>query len=289
MMNKKLMLLGSTGKMGTAIKSVFGNEYFIIEKSSSDFDALDFDQVRGMIDNTKPDIIINTVAFLGIDPCEKEPKRAFELNSLYPKLLAELSNENKFLLIHFSTDAVFNDDKEDYYVEKDRPSPLNIYGLTKYGGDCLVSSIAKKYYIIRVPVLFGETTKNNQFVEKMLQRVKNGQSELKVSNDITSSPTYTKDVAREIKKIVEGEMLYGLYHIANEGKASLYQLMKEVTNNLDLPVKVEKASFKDFPYLGIKNTNTPIISEKIKSLRPWKEAVKEYCDNLKTWEISNER
>ena len=265
-MSKKLMLLGSTGKMGTAIKSAFGNDYFIIEKNSSDFDALDFDQVRRMIDNAKPDIVINTVAFLGIDPCEKEPEKAFKLNSLYPKLIAELSNENNFLLIHFSTDAVFNDEKEDYYIEKDGPSPLNIYGLTKYGGDCLVNSIAKKYYIIRIPVLFGETNKNNQFVEKMLQRVRKGQSELKGYNDIISSPTYTKDAAREIKKIVEGEMRYGLYHISNKGKASLYQLMVEIVKNLGLTVRVEKASYNDFPYICRKNTNTPIISEKIQPL-----------------------
>tara|TARA_Y100000294_G_scaffold173123_1_gene188784 strand:- start:1734 stop:2588 length:855 start_codon:yes stop_codon:yes gene_type:complete len=280
-MDKKLLLLGSTGKMGIAIKSVFEKDYSVIGKNTSDFDAQNFKQVRSLIEKINPDIVINTVAFLGIDPCEIEPEKALRLNTLYPKLIAEISNKMNFLFIHFSTDAVFNDVKGNYYVESDCPSPLNVYGFSKYGGDCFIKSLAKKYYIFRVSVLFGEALKKNQFVEKMLHKIEEGQKNLKISDDIISSPTYTIDVADEVKKILETEMPYGLYHIANEGKISLYQLMEEVTNNLGVSVKVEKASYNDFSYIGIKNTYTPLLSEKIKPLRPWQDAVKEYCNNIK--------
>ena len=280
-MDKKLLLLGSTGKMGIAIKSVFEKDYSVIGKNTSDFDAQNFKQVRSLIEKINPDIVINTVAFLGIDPCEIEPEKALRLNTLYPKLIAEISNKMNFLFIHFSTDAVFNNVKGNYYVESDCPSPLNVYGFSKYGGDCFIKSLAKKYYIFRVSVLFGEALKKNQFVEKMLHKIEEGQKNLKISDDIISSPTYTIDVADEVKKILETEMPYGLYHIANEGKISLYQLMEEVTNNLGVSVKVEKASYNDFSYIGIKNTYTPLLSEKIKPLRPWQDAVKEYCNNIK--------
>lgn len=279
-MSKRILVLGSTGKMGLALRHIFREDYLIFGKNSHDFDALNFEQVRTIIGESSPDIVINTVAFLGIDPCEKEPERAFRLNTLYPKYLAELSNERGFLLIHFSTDAVFNDRKVGYYSEKDCTNPLNIYGFTKYGADCFIQAISKRYYIFRISVQFGETKKNDQFVEKMLQRIKDGNKVLNISTDIVCSPSYSKDVAREIKKIIEGAFPYGLYHVANEGIASLYDLMKEIVQNLNLEVEIRKASFMDFPYMGIKNTYTPIKSEKIPPIRPWQEALREYCGNL---------
>lgn len=280
-MAKKLLLLGSTGKMGLALRKTFEPEFEIIGKNSKDFNALDLESVREVINAAKPDILINTVAFLGIDPCEKEPDRAFKINTLYPKYLAELSNKLGYLFVHFSTDAVFNDEKKNFYIEKDQACPLNIYGLTKYGGDCFIQSIAKKYYIFRIPLLFGETTKNNQFVEKMLEKIKQGCKVLKVSGDIISSPSYSLDVAREVKRIIEAKYPFSIYHIANEGAVTLYELMCEIKDNLGLKVTIEKASYLDFPFIGIKNTCTPIKSGKLDKLRPWKEAVREYCENIK--------
>ncbi len=280
-MSKRILLLGHTGKMGIALKDVFEEDYDVIGKNSSDFDALNFEQVQNLIEENRPDIVINTVAFLGIDPCEEYPKKALRLNTLYPKLLAELSNKKKFLLIHFSTDAVFNDRKGDFYTERDCPQPLNMYGLTKYGGDCFIQTLSEDYYLFRISILFGETNKNTQFVEKMLQKVKEGQKILRISDDIILSPTYSRDVAREIRRILGASYPFGLYHIANGKKGSLCDLIKEIIENLHLNVKVEKASYRDFPYLGRKNTYTPIKSERVNSLRAWKEAIKEYCEKIK--------
>lgn len=279
-MNKKILLLGCSGKMGVALGRAFENGYSIAGLNSRDLDVSDFGAVREAIRRHAPDIVINTVAYLGIDPCEKEPERAFRLNSLYPKVLAELSNEFGFLLVHFSTDAVFNDAKMDYYIESDVPSPLNVYGATKYGGDCFIQAIAGRHYIFRVSVLFGSTPKDTQFVEKMLKMAREGRKVLRISGDIISSPTYSRDAAREVKRVIEAEMPYGLYHVANEGKASLYEFMKEVVNKARLDVGIEEASYKDFPYIGIKNTCTPLKSIKIECLRPWREAVKEYCEEV---------
>jgi dTDP-4-dehydrorhamnose reductase len=271
--------------MGLALNEVLKDDYKVIGKRSSDFDAANFDQVKAMMKDMKPDIVVNTVAFLGIDPCEKEPIKALTLNTLYPKLLAELSKEMDFLLIHFSTDAVFNDAKNDLYVESDTPKPLNVYGFTKYGGDCFIQAIASKYYILRLPILFGRSIKKNQFVEKMLQKIREGNKVLRVADDIVSSPSYSIDIAKEAKRILKNSLPYGLYHVVNEGKATLFEIMEEIVKNLKLNVKVEKASYNDFPYVGIKNTNTPMTSEKINPLRPWKEAIKDYTANLNLEQI----
>lgn len=279
-MKKKILLLGNTGKMGIALDEVLKDDYIVTGKNSNDFDASDFESVKKLVKDQKPNILINTVAFLGIDPCEKDPVKALMLNTLYPKLLSELSNELNFTLIHFSTDAVFNDDKNSAYEENDSAKPLNIYGFTKYGGDCFIQNISKKYYLIRISILFGETTKNNQFVEKMILNIKSGAKELRIADDIISSPSYSLDVAKEIKRIIEKED-YGLYHVVNSGNGTLYELMSEIAKVLSLSVNIKKASYKDFPYIGMKNTNTPLVSEKIKPLRHWKEAVKDYALRIK--------
>ncbi len=276
---KKILLLGDRGKMGTAIKIVFKNDYEVIGKNSSHFNAENFDEVEDLIKFHTPDIVINTVAFMGIDPCEQEPDKAFKINTLFPGFLASLSKKQNFLLVHFSTDAVFSDLELGYYIEKDIPSPLNIYGVSKYGGDCLVKANGEKFYIIRIGILFGPTSKKNQFVEKMLLKIENGEKEIKIANDIISSPGYSIDIAQKIKDIIENEYPYMLYHVTNSGKASLYELMNEIIKNLSLDVKIKKASYKDFPHLGKKNTYTPISSIYIEPLRNWRDAVKDYCIN----------
>src|SRR5208283_739242 len=154
-MQRKLLLLGSSGKMGSAVREVLEGGYALLCKNSRDFDARDSSQVKDLIEAYRPDIVVNAAAFTGIDQCEKAPEEALRINTLYPRLLAELSNEFGFLLVHFSTDAVFNNSKGDYYSESDNPGPLNIYGFTKYGGDCFIRAIAETYYIFRISLLFG--------------------------------------------------------------------------------------------------------------------------------------
>jgi len=279
-MKKCVLLLGATGKMGAALAEVLSGAYRLIPSASADFNAMDFEAVRRLVKKEKPDILINTVAFLGIDPCEQDPGRAIRLNSLFPRLLAEMSAEYGFTLAHFSTDGVFDDVKGDYYTENDTPRPLHVYGLTKYGGDCFVQAASNNSYIFRLPILFGKSDKTNQFVEKMLLKVRQGARLLKISGDIFSSPTYSLDAARAVAEILGTGKPFGLYHIANQGKASLFELMSAIVAELRLNVAVERASFRDFPFMGMKNTNTPLSSVKGVNLRPWREAVKDYCLRL---------
>lgn len=271
------MLLGSTGKMGCALRAAFGSGHRLLCKNSRDFNAADFAQVEALVRAARPAIVLNTVALLGIDHCEKNPEKAFRLNTLYPKLLAELSLAMGFVLVHFSTDAVFDGRQNKSYVESDAPRPLNIYGATKYGGDCLVAAIAERFFLVRVSVLFGETQGSNQFVEKMLLRARQGKVVLRVADDIVLSPTFSQDVGWEIRRLIEAAAPFGLYHLANEGQGSLYELLEAVSAGLGLEVALERASYRDFPGAGIKNTHTPLASEKIALLRPWREAVGDYC------------
>lgn len=271
----KILLLGHTGKMGLALNKILCDDYEIIGKNSQDFDASNFEKVKEMVKEVQPDILINTVAFHGIDPCEKEPEKALAINTLHTKLLAELSNELDFLLVHFSTDAIFNNQKDKSYVESDTPKPINLYGFTKYGADCFIQSIAKKYYVVRYSLLFGKNPRNNQLIEKMTKKINEGE-EISMADDITCSPSYSIDIAKEVKRILKSSLPYGVYHVVNEGKATLYDIMVEVSKTLNSDINIKKASFRDFNHLAMKNTDTLLTSEKINALRSWKEAIKDY-------------
>ena len=267
--------------MGTALQAVFQAGNVIVGRNSSNFDAGDPAALARLVEAERPNLIINAVAFVGVDQCEKEPDQAFRLNTLLPKALAELARAKKILLVQFSTDAVFDNEKKDFYLESDAPQPLNVYGFSKYGGDCFVRAAAGEHYIFRLPLLFGPTGGKDQFVEKMLRRIAAGEQSLKISADIICSPSYNLDLAQAAKQLIDGRAAYGLYHLANEGQASLFDLMSEIVARLGLKAKVEKASYRDFPYLGKKNTYTPIRSGKNVKLRPWREAVGDYCSTIK--------
>jgi dTDP-4-dehydrorhamnose reductase len=115
----------------------------------------------------------------------------------------------------------------------------------------------------------------------MIRLVRQGQRILRVPVDIISSPSYSRDIAAALRELIDGRAPCGLYHVANQGSASLYDLMVEISRELALNVVVEKASSKEYPSVGRKNIYTPIASEKLKPLRPWQEAVKEFCGRVR--------
>ena len=274
-MSKKMLLLGASGKMGTALSRHLQRDYRIIPKTSRDFDALDFEQTRQLIQEIRPDYIINSVAFMGIDPCEKNPDRAYHLNGLFPKLLASLAREHGSVLVHFSTDAVFDGNKGSAYHERDLPSPLNLYGATKLVGDSMVRAYTSRYYIFRLPILFGPSPKGDQLTERLLGQARAGKP-LRVAHDIVGSPSYTLDIAAEIHRILSGAMPFGLYHLNNKGQASLYELMAFLLRATHREASLEKASHLDFPTQGLRATLVPLTSVKLTPLRDWRVAAADY-------------
>jgi dTDP-4-dehydrorhamnose reductase len=276
---KRVLLLGHTGKMGQALTRVLADGFQLVGANSRDYDARDPEQVRTVLRRHRPDVVINTAAFLGIDPCARDPLAAIALNTAYPRQLAHLANEQEFLLVHFSTDAVFPDRGEGLFVESDFPDPVNLYGATKLAGDWAVADVARRHYIARISVLFGPGGHGGQFVEKMLARAREGQ-DLRVADDIVASPCYSLDVAARVREMLEELPPYGLYHVANQGRASLYELMRTVVAGLGLEVEVTPASYRDFPAVDRKNTCTPLGTIKAGPLRPWQQAVDAYCAEI---------
>lgn len=273
----RLLILGGTGKLGTALAQTFRADHDLIALGSADVDAADPISIAAAINSNAPDIVANCVAALGVDACERAPTRAYRINALLPRQLALLSRERGFRLIHFSTESVFDNAKSAAYVETDLPNPLNVYGFTKYVADCLVERAQPDAYIFRLPMLFGPAPKARQFVERMLERAAAGPATIRVSTDVYTSPSYSLDVAAEVRRIMAAGLPSGLYHVANSGRTSLYDLMREIVGHLDIPLTIERGSNADFPGVGEKNLDTALASSKLPPLRRWQDGAADYC------------
>jgi len=279
--DKRVLILGHTGKLGSALSTIFGNDYQVVGANSRNFDASSEADVRKLIDSVRPEIVLNAVAYLGIDPCEEHPADAVKLNAMFPGVLAKLSNQYDFLLVHFSTDAVFPDKEEGFFVESDNPDPVNLYGLTKLAGEQYVQGIAERFYLIRVPLMFGACTGKSQFVEKMLSALSSSTNDLRIADDIVSSPSFSKDIAKEVRNLIEGVYGFGTYHINNSGRASLYELVVQMSTLLGVSVdRVKAVPHTEFPCIGRKNQYTPLASEKLRPMRSWTVALSEYCGEI---------
>ncbi len=275
-MAKRVLLFGYTGKLGRALHKALADDFEVTGKNTSDFDAMDFASADKLIDEIQPEIIINPVAYLGIDACEQNPYPASVINTLFPQHLARRCLETEASLVQFSTESVFSGKLKRPISEEDTPDPANNYGFTKYMSEVTVRDTLETHYIFRLPVLFGENPRRNQFVEKMLDMGKERGS-LRIADDIITAPTYAKDVAERIAIMLKGKPPFGLYHLANAGQATLYEMINETVANLGLDIEIKRASLNDFPSIGNKNTITPLKTIKTTPLRPWREALAEYC------------
>ncbi|MCG8509880.1 MAG: NAD(P)-dependent oxidoreductase [Rhodospirillales bacterium] len=279
-MAEKVLLFGHTGKMGTALSSAFGAAFDVVGVNSSGIDVRDGAAVRSLVGETKPDVIINAVARLGIDHCEQHATEAFEVNALFPAVLAQCARDRGAVLVHLSSETVFSGVKGGFLTEDDTPDPVNAYGMSKYMSELVVRDLLADHYIFRLPVLFGQCRKRVHFVERMVDRVRDGDKHLRMADDIVTSPTYSRDAAETIFKAVSAGAPFGLYHVCNSGKASLYDLMTETVRLLGLDAVVEPASHEDFPSQGRKNTVTPLRQTKLPELRTWKAALADYCGSM---------
>lgn len=276
------LIFGGTGKLGTALSRVFADGWSLRAVESAETDVTDKAALRSLLAAARPSVVFNAKVIGGVDACEQAPGLAFRINTRFPSHLAELSQELGFTLVHFSTDAIFPDCAPGAaHTESSVPAPLNAYALSKYGADCLIPAITPRAYVLRLSVQFGERPAATQFVERMLEQALQGAPLLRVASDVVSSPSYSLDVAARVRSIIETGAPFGLYHVANAGQASLFDLVSTAVKLLGLDTRVEPVPSATFPALGRRSSVTPLASEKISALRPWQEALAEFCREFK--------
>jgi len=287
---KKILILGSNGGLGKEIINRFNKSRFEVFTTNRNFADIEknFNKVENFINKIKPNLIINCIAMSTIDECEEYQMRAFNVNSFFPNKIARVANKIKSKFIHFSTEAVFKGDKfKKIYGEFDQPNPTTIYGKTKLYGEILIKGYPNTL-IIRLPVLYGSTQKN-QIFDRLLMRLLKGKK-IRASSDIISTPLYNKDISNFILRLIQKNKFYflvkkcnGIIHLSSKQYMSIFNFMKEIAKIIKKTKLIKSAKDKDFrpkvlkpKYLGLKS-NYQNITKKICN-STFKLAIKEYIE-----------
>jgi len=272
----KIVIVGAYGMVGTAFRK---ENKDAIPLTLYDCDITNPASIKRMIEIYEPDVIINSGVINSFVPCAQNPEKAYEVNSIGPLNLAKICRDNDITLVQLSTINVFDGTAMTPYTEEDIPNPLSIYGKSKYIAELYVSSICPHHYIIRMPTMFGhiEREENIGFPEKMLRMIRD-EKKMRVADDKIESISHTRDIAREVYRIIESNQEYGIYHVFNEGCVSFYEFVVEMADQLGKPINIERGSHREFGDWRTKPEYVPMESIKIEPLRNWKEALKDYLD-----------
>jgi dTDP-4-dehydrorhamnose reductase len=281
----KVAVIGANGQLGSDLVRTKPQGVELISLTHRDIEISNLNSVMETFKSLKTDAVINTAAFHKTDLCEDKPKEAFKVNSVGLKYLAEAANTYGFILVHISTDYVFDGKKgelKEPYYESDLPNPLNVYGISKLSGEFLVKNYLERYYIVRVASLFGKagaSGKGGNFVYTILNRAKTKQP-LKIVDDIYMSPTYTFDAAKEIWKLLLDKRDFGIYHITNSGFCSWFEFAREILKIAHINTDIQSVSHKEFKTKAKRPLWSPLASEKGVNLPHWRDALERFIKEL---------
>ncbi len=236
----KIAIFGVQGQLGRDLELAL-SDWNVIEMRFEDVDVTDGDAVHDAVASAAPEWVINAAAMTHVDNCETDERQAFEVNALGARYVARATAAAAARLIHISTDYVFDGAKGAPYVETDAPRPLNVYGSTKLAGEWFAADACPHHYIVRTSGLYGTHEcwgKGTNFVETML-RLSRDQCELKIVRDEVLTPTFTEDLAAQIRRMIEAGPAPGIYHASNEGQCSWFDFATEIFRIVGTPIALE--------------------------------------------------
>ena len=280
----KIAVIGANGQLGRDVVRIFTDRGDAIEGfTHQEIELSNLESVLACLRSAAADVVVNTAAMHNVENCEQQPGRAHEVNVVGAKNLAIATRDLGSVLIHVSTDYVFDGTKGKPYVEGDVARPLNVYGKTKLDGEQFVREINPKHYILRTAALYGThpcRAKGGQnFVDLML-RLARERGRVRVVDCEFTSPTATADVANQIAALSRSDQ-YGLYHATSEGSCSWYEFAREIFRVTGVSVKLEVAAPDEFPskvprpaYSVLENRG--LKSKNLNLFYPWQEGLHTY-------------
>jgi len=282
-----LAITGPTGLLGREVVKVFKKEFDVIELPHDVLDITDLNQVREVLSSHAPRLLINCAAYTAVDKAEEEKDKANLVNGLGVRNLALVCKELDIILVHISTDYVFDGQSSKPWRIFDERNPINAYGYSKYLGEKYLETINPKYYLVRTSWLFGSGGAN--FVSTIM-RAAARQAELRVVNDQFGCPTYAPDLASALLKLVKTGA-YGLYHMTNQGVTSWYEFAKEIIKKADIDIPVIPVSSDEYVRPAKRPKNSALdpfpLKETVGSLLPcWQDALSRFLAEIKAKELS---
>lgn len=250
-MKKKILVLGSTGCLGTSLEKTIKLDNIFLYKGCThkDLELTNIKSLAITINKFKPSIIINTVALIGINYCEQNPEKTMKVNAFSVFELSKICKLKNITLVQISSHAVFDGQMRRPYNENDKPNPINIYAHSKLVSEYFVKSNLKKYFIFRCPTMYGpRRNKSLGFVDKMIIKMQKGDV-LKIAHDRMDSPSYALNISKKLIRIIKGKK-YGTYHLSDHGYVSYYNFIKQLGKEIGFKGKILRAKHNSFPALA---------------------------------------
>lgn len=266
-----VLTTGGSGMIGTYVD-------FGLRPNQQELDITNELQVRQYVQTYKPHTIIHLAAAADMVRCEQEPMYAYDSNVRGTYNIALAASEIGATMVYVSSSRVFRGDKEMPYTEADTPSPLTHYGRTKHIGEMIVEKIVPQHIIARTSWVFGGgKERDNKFYGKVLTQLQSDTAEIVALSDVHGSPTYGKDFIAAIKGLLE-KKVYGVFHIANAGVATRYDLASLMAAQIN-PDRAVRAVDRSFFQSGSTLPSNESITSNHCIMRPWQEALVEYIEN----------
>lgn len=287
-----VLVTGANGQLGQALQSISGNfpEIDFVFCDSTRLDITDLNNIKQSFKQFKPDYCINAAAYTAVDKAESEPEKAQLINVKGAKNLAEVCKEYDTILLHISTDFVFDGTNKTAYKEEDTPNPTGVYGLTKLQGEKAIQETFDNYFIIRTSWVYSQFA--NNFMKTML-RLASERDSLSVVNDQIGTPTNAVDLAEVlISMICHTERSrsaynqqpatnnhFGIYNFSNEGQCSWYDFAREIFEINNVNINLSAIPTTSFPTPAKRPAFSVLDKTKIKKffqveIKDWKESLK---------------
>jgi dTDP-4-dehydrorhamnose reductase len=280
----KIAVLGANGQLGQDVAAAFqatGDE--VVSLTHQELEVSSLDSVQQSLDRIRPDAVVNTAAFHHVEKCEADPATAFAVNGVGARNVAQVTNSLGAMLLHISTDYVFDGRQHRPYTEEDLPLPLNVYGSTKLAGEQFVRSANPRHFVLRASGIYGahpcRAKGGLSFVELML-KLSRERDEVRVVDDEFVSPTPTTQVADQLVRLSRSSE-YGLYHATAEGSCSWYEFARAIFDLTGAKVRLERARPGEFPakvprpkYSVLENA--ALKRKSLNLFRDWKAGLEDY-------------
>jgi dTDP-4-dehydrorhamnose reductase len=281
----RILLIGSAGQLAQDLLPLLktrGHE--VVPVTHEQLEICSAEAVGQAVAGVRPQCIINTAAFHRVDDCEDQAEKAFAVNVMGVRNLAQAAEQAGASLVHFSTDYVFGGEKRTPYRESDLPQPLSVYAISKLAGEFAARQYCSRHFVIRTCGLYGmggSRSKGGNFVETMLKLAAQRKT-IRVVADQIVTPTSTTDLAERVLPLMESDR-YGLYHMSSSGECSWHAFAAEVFRLAGVNGDLQPTDSKSFgakarrPAYSVLD-NYQMRAAGIAEFRPWQEALAEYVE-----------
>jgi dTDP-4-dehydrorhamnose reductase len=299
----RILILGSQGQLGRELIRGFAGLGSITALDRSSLDLAEPDQIRAAMRQYEPELILNAVAYTAVDRAESEPDRAFAINAEAPRILAEEARQLGALLVHYSTDYVFDGTKPEPWIETDPTHPLNVYGASKLAGEVAIQSEGGRYLIFRTSWVYGPHGKN--FLLTML-RLGRERDRLTIVDDQRGAPTTSMALANATWEVVAGivdgrfgawQAWAGLYHMTCSGSTSWFGFAQAIFARARAKLGLKTPQIlplttAEYPTPAVRPSNSVLSNAKLQAsfqvrLPDWKAALDEVFEALSRTSAAN--